>query len=119
MLLAPALSQMPPIFGWMPSASASFWPYIISKREVGALTKSASTSRFSTPASTSALRIASTLSETVLRPGSLPNAVWPMPAITALPLSRARVHDGDRTHQITSSRASSAISDFDSPSQSP
>ena len=86
MLEAPPWSQTPPTRGVSRIDSASFWPYIISNFEVGVFTKSASTASFSTPASASALRHASMFIEIVLRPGSLPNAVWPIPAITYLPL---------------------------------
>ncbi len=87
LVLAPPWSQTPPTRGTRAMASASFCAYIISNLEVGALTKRPSTWPFSTPASASALRMASMLSETVLRPGCLPKAVWPMPAMTTLPLS--------------------------------
>ena len=70
MLEAPPWSQTPPICGCRPVASAIFWPYINSNFDVGHFTHSASTASFSTPASASAWRIASTFSEIVLRPGS-------------------------------------------------
>src|ERR1700730_2309714 len=43
------------------------------------------------PASFRALRIASTFIEIVVRPGSVPNLVAPMPAIMALPLRFAPI----------------------------
>ena len=86
MLEAPPWSQTPPMRGCRPVASATFWPYINSIFDVGPLTHSASTASFSTPASASALRIASTFIEMVERPGRAPNFVAPMPAMTALPL---------------------------------
>ena len=54
--------------------------------EVGYLTQRASTASFSTPASVSAFRIASTFIEIVERSGKAPNVVAPIPAMTDLPL---------------------------------
>ena len=88
MLEAPPWSKTPPTRGLMPIASASFWPYIISTFDVGTFTSSPSMASFSIPASATALRQASMLSETVDRPGCLPKAVWPIPAMTALPRIR-------------------------------
>ena len=53
-----------------------------SRDEVGTFTNTASTADLSTPASASASRQASTFNDTVSLSGSLPNAVWPMPAMT-------------------------------------
>ena len=75
MLVAPPWSHTPPTFGCMPIASASVCPYIEEYFEVGTFTNSASTADFSMPASTSALRHASTFIETVPRPGRRPNFV--------------------------------------------
>ena len=86
MLAAPPWSQAPPMRGVMPSASATFWPNMNWWAEVGTFTNTASTTDLSMPASAMALRQASTLSDTVSLPGSLPKAVWPMPAITWRPL---------------------------------
>ena len=82
MLAAPPWSQAPPTRGIIPSASATFWPYMNWCAEVGTLTNTPSTTDLGMPASASALRLASTSREIVLRPGSLPKAVWPMPAMT-------------------------------------
>ena len=75
MFVAPPWSQTPPIRGWMPSASATIWPYIERCWDVGYLTNRPSTMPFSTPASASALRHASTFMDVVERSGSLPWAV--------------------------------------------
>ena len=101
MLVAPPWSHTPPTFGCSSIASASVCPYIDWYFEVGTLTNSASTADLSMPASASALRQASTFIETVPRPGSRPNCVCPMPAMTYLPRIRSRLPS---TSRATSSR---------------
>ena len=55
MLAAPPWSHAPPMRGVMPSASATFWPYMNWCAEVGTFTNTASTTDLSMPASASAL----------------------------------------------------------------
>src|SRR5262245_46539260 len=86
MLLAPAWSSVAATFGWMPRASETRAENRLWKLDVGYLVRTASTSPLSMPQSSIALRMASTVRLTALRPGSLPYAVWPIPAIEYFPL---------------------------------